>query len=95
MERIDLKTKNGVYLFRTLSGSQYILKIGDEKVTLIRKPKNSISSLRKDNVEIEVLSFFPIEVGKKALLLLEPLGKGNCTWRYTNVVFEIKEIIYM
>lgn len=82
-------------MFRTLSGSQYILKIIDKKITLIRKPKNSISSLRNDNVEIEVISFFPIEEGKKALLLLEPLGEGNCTWRYTNVVSEIKEIIYM
>lgn len=95
MNKIDLKTSNGTYMFITLSGSQYIFKITDEKMTLKRNPKDKNSSLRKDNKEIKVLNFGSIEIGKRALFQLEPLGEGVCTWRHTNVVFGIKEIMYM
>ena len=92
MNRIDCKTQSGIYIFGTLSGSIYILKITDKKITLKRKPQNEDFSLRRDNLEIEVLGFIePIEVGKRAVLLLEPLGKGKSTVRCTTRVLEIEE----
>ncbi|AQS08317.1 hypothetical protein CLOBY_03890 [Clostridium saccharobutylicum] len=92
MNRIDFGTRNGIYMFSTVSGSIYILKITDKRIILKRNPRNENSSLRKDNEEIEVLAFMPIEVGKRAMLLLEPLGKGESTSRYTTEVLEIWEI---
>lgn len=90
MNRIDLNTGNGIYMFRTVSGSQYIFKINDKKIIL--KRYNEKLKLRKDNLEIEVLNFAPIEIGKGARILLEPLGKGNSTLRLTTKVIEIWEI---
>lgn len=91
MNRIDLKTRNGIYMFCTVSGNRYILKITDEKITLKRSPKNEKFSLRKDNKEIKVFKFMPIEVGKGAILKMEPLGVGDSTWRFTTKVIDIWE----
>ncbi|APH16209.1 hypothetical protein NPD5_2602 [Clostridium sporogenes] len=92
MDRIDFKTGNGIYTFQTVSGSKYILKIGDEKIFIKRSPQNKELSLRKDNEEIEVFKFMPIELGKVAILKLKPLGKGNCTLRITTKVIEISKV---
>lgn len=73
MDKIDLKTKKGVYLIQTISKSKYILKITNDKVTIKRSPQNEELSLRKDNNEIKVLEFLPIIVGECAKFKLEPL----------------------
>ena len=91
MNKIDLGTKNGVYIFRTMTGSKYILKKDGKKITLKRSPNKGGSSLRRDNEEIEVIKFIPIQVGKGAILKLEPLGDGDSTWRITSKVNEIWE----
>ncbi|MCH4201198.1 MAG: hypothetical protein LKF87_10715 [Clostridium tyrobutyricum] len=92
INKIDCYTPSGKYIFYTLSGSLYILNITDKKITLRRKPKNEDFSLRRDTLEIEVLDFIkPIEVGKRAALLLEPLGKGKSTIRFTTRVLKIEE----
>lgn len=89
MNRIDSKTKNGIYFFHTESGSWYALKINGKKITLKRCPKNEKVLLQRDYEEIEVFSFEPIVVGKTAVLELEPLGIGDNTMRFTTKVIQI------
>lgn len=90
--RIDSNnTKNGLYIFNTITGSEYILKINDEIVTLKRNPKNKENSLRRDNEEIKVFEF-EVEVGKSATFLLEGLGKPIYTERFTSKVISIRSI---
>lgn len=89
MNRIDSKTKEGIYFFHTESGSWYALRITKEKITLKRCPKDEKGLLRRDNEEIEVFSFEPIVVGKTTVFEFEPLGKGDNTLRFTTKVKQI------
>ena len=92
MKKIDLETREGIYLIQTISKSQYILRISNDKVTIKRSPQNEELSLRKDNNEIEVLDFLPIIVGECAKFKLEPLGEGDCTYRITTKVIGISKV---
>ncbi|WP_312648608.1 hypothetical protein [Aminipila sp.] len=89
MNRIDSRTKNGIYFFHTESGSWYALRITGKKITLKRCPKDEKVLLRRDNEEIEVFSFEPIVIGETAVFELEPLGIGDNTLRFTTKVIKI------
>lgn len=92
--RIDSNnTKNGLYIFNTITGSEYVLKITDEIVTLKRNPKNKTNSLRKDGEEIRVIEFDDIELDKSATFLLEGLGQLIYTERFTSKVISIRSIL--
>lgn len=76
-----------VLSFSTESGSKYCVYEGCGKEYIIRSSENS---LRKDNEYVELMGY-DIEVGKCALLYLEPLSdSADITLRQTTKIKKIK-----
>lgn len=90
MNRIDESIKSGTYTFSTESGSVYTIQIDKDTKFLIRN--NTEFALRKDAQKIIVKEIKVIEVGAPAILVLEPLGRGNVTIRNTSSVKTIHDI---
>lgn len=80
---------NGIYNVQTQSGSHYKIVINNLKMSLVRRPANEESALRKDGQGIKILELIQVEVGYGGRLLLAPLGEGENTLRLTTEVVAI------
>lgn len=91
MDKIDSNSPQGIYTFLTESDLKYEVEISKNSKTLKRIPaENNINKLRMDGLKIRIIQEFYIEAGKRAFFALEPLGKGNVTFRVTSIVKSIK-----
>lgn len=86
MEQID-NTFIGYCFFKTENGSRYFIESNTDGKQLERE--NATHSLRRDQKKINLLCIHHLRIYDRAVLVLEPLGKGNCTTRYTSTVIEI------
>jgi len=77
----------GIYQFKTLSGSKYVLEITENKCFLQRFNQNF--ELRRDTEKVEVQRIDSLTVGESAVFFLEPLGEGVGTFRFTTEVVEL------
>ncbi|MCZ0704605.1 hypothetical protein J2T56_003196 [Natronobacillus azotifigens] len=87
MNRIDNNSPSGTYLITTRSGSKYFLEISEATKKLVRV--NPKFGLRKDGEQIEVKEIMTLEIGKPAIICIEPLGLGSETFRLTTEVLDI------
>jgi len=93
MQKLESNFPEGTYTFTTMSRSIYRITISDSKVVLNRTRDNIRGrELRKDSEDIEVLNDFKIEVGKSAVLTLQPLNPAaTFTTRITTPVVKISK----
>lgn len=76
---------SGRYKFKTASGTEYEVDTKNKRV----RRTNAASGMRRDNEWLILMALPNINIGYPAVMLLQPLGEGDATYRTTNIVTEV------